>query len=135
MTNPTIPAADVEAVAEAIYPELIREDHNTPDMAKAALTAALSLGYRRGGEVGWVSVDERKPDILKSTFYAGVASDEVATITPQGLQFMRWVWYEDNSEWMYCEQNGNMDRISKDSMPTHWMPLPQPPKVAGGDGG
>lgn len=46
MTNPTIPAADVEHVAKAIAS---RQNTTFREEAHAALAAALSLGYRRDG--------------------------------------------------------------------------------------
>lgn len=34
-------------------------------------------------------------------------------------------WNDESGGWNFCEEEGEID---KDWKPTHWMPLPEPPK-------
>ena len=79
----------------------------------------------------WISVDERLPErngrfliYTKHIYGAGIS---IANYTPKytwGEESLmgRAVWFRFDSEWGDCEIEGV----------THWMPLPEAPKMKGG---
>lgn len=75
-----------------------------------------SAGYRKQSEGEWISVEERLPEPHKLVL---VLWERVGEGTFYG--FARYqredVWYVSNE---------GMPRV------THWMPLPEPPKMKGG---
>lgn len=59
---------------------------------------------------GWISVEDRLPEIRQKVLVC--ARDHIDTD-----------WLTNDGKWMYCQ----IRKI------THWMPLPQPPKMKGTD--
>lgn len=74
--------------------------------------ALYNAGYRKQSE--WISVDERLPE--KCTHV--IVCDE------SGIVGEAWHSKEDHFDWMIDE---------KLVFATHWMPLPEPPKMKGGE--
>ena len=72
----------------------------------------------------WISVDERLPN--EDGWYItytnangkneGVIAQRLVTATVRGKKTRRWEWQTRVSPWIV----------------THWMPLPEPPKMEGG---
>jgi len=64
----------------------------------------------------WISVDERLPDFDKSVFvYCRIYGRFIAYYTRIT---------EDTNDGIWCDWNDNRGILP----PTHWMPLPEPPK-------
>lgn len=84
-------------------------------------TEPISCGHEKGGE--WISVSERLPE--KEGYYItftlcsnnGVIPLKFVFTTVRGQKVKRWEWNGRISPWVV----------------THWMPLPEPPKMKGGE--
>ena len=77
-----------------------------------------NAGYRKQG---WISVDERLPD--------EVYGDEIIICTEDGVVGAG--RYDGEFSWMANEGSDFYD-LGTDSRVTHWMPLPEAPKMKGG---
>lgn len=84
--------------------------------------ALIEADYRKQG---WISVDERLPekdgDYITFTNVTGSSKGVIAmhfvTKTVRGMKVRRWEWCGRISPWGV----------------THWMPMPEPPKMKGGE--
>ena len=79
----------------------------------------VAKGYRKQSE--WISVDERLPDKFGKylTYIKSHYSSYVDILYYDSNQS---AWYFFDNEWGDCEVNDV----------THWMPLPEAPKMKGG---
>ena len=80
-------------------------------------------GYRKQSE--WISVDERLPDeggkyVVYRKLYTGLSSVDIINYDTNYDGHA--MWYFVDSDWGDCEVNNV----------THWMPLPEAPKMKGG---
>lgn len=87
-------------------------DGHTPSDAIKRIGNLTCAGYRKQSE--WISVEERLPE--KYTYI--IVCDEDGTV---GEAFC---YKEGGFEWMHIQENAFV---------THWMPLPEPPKMKGGE--
>lgn len=98
--------------------ECVNADCMFTDKAEAIYNA----DYRKQSE--WISVEERLPE--KDGCYItytnakgssnGVIAQSLVTRTIRGIKVRRWEWQTKISPWIV----------------THWMPLPEAPKMKGG---
>lgn len=76
---------------------------------------------------GWISVEDKLPD--EDGEYIVYAQDE-SSLPNEGIwyenvvvvayyRFDEWTWYEDDNEYDITD------------IVTHWMPLPEPPRMEG----
>lgn len=93
---------------------------------------AIKMNAKSYRKQEWISVDERLPDIdagKKGRYGRGLRSVRVLCACKQkdGRTFVKEGYYEP------CANGDVVWRIpgSIDSV-THWMPLPEPPKMKGG---
>ena len=88
------------------------------DLVDAIGNKIFASVYRKQSEGEWISVDDRLPEAGKLVLCIWERGDD-----KQNYGFGRYqahdVWYVSN-EGMPCV--------------THWMPLPEPPKMKGGEG-
>lgn len=70
---------------------------------------------------GWVSVEERLPDVGKKLG----ESDYILCLTEFSEQVV--CWYNRNNEWIVA--NYKADSLPLVPQITHWQPLPSPPKT------
>lgn len=86
---------------------------HTEDLCHDVSETCYNAGYRKQE---WISVDERLPE-------------------PNKLVLC--IWEREDDGWNYGfarYQRENVWYVSNEGMPrvTHWMPLPEPPKMKGG---
>lgn len=104
----------IEEMAEEL------ENHTCMSQFQAEIASRIlyTLGYRKQSEGEWISVYDRLPEAGKLVLCIGERGDD-----KQNYGFGRYqahdVWYVSN-EGIPCV--------------THWMPLPEPPKMKGGEG-
>ena len=78
----------------------------------------------------WIRVKDKKPKAIKGHDY----SENVLVICNGRLMVMAYCWIdcdEENSGWAWCNCYGDIHgdaEFDDDYSPTHWMPLPKPPK-------
>ncbi len=106
------------------YIEECHEEGNAPidTYEEYIADAVLGAGYRKQE---WISVDERLPeeDGCYITYTnangksKGVIAQSLVTRTIRGIKVRRWEWQTKVSPWIV----------------THWMPLPEAPKMKGGE--
>ena len=95
-----------------------------PKMRRYAYRA-YRKGYRKQE---WISVDERLPDkggkyIVYREFCNGLSLINIINYDPNYDGHAMWFLFD--GEWGDCEVNNV----------THWMPLPEPPKMKGHENG
>lgn len=113
-----------EQIAEMA--EFIHVDSSFPGFEEDALQLAEELykaGYKRQVEGEWISVDDRLPD--KNTMVLGF----IHTVYVDGSCWDTILVMELNSAGYFVPFNCS---AIKDNSVTHWMPLPEPPKMKGG---
>ena len=91
-------------------------DHTAIFDAKATAEKMVTKGYRKQE---WISVDERLPE--EEGYYLCVLADDIVAPYVLRVQFSNNKFFI--SEW-HEENTGRKV--------THWMPLPEPPKMKGG---
>lgn len=78
-----------------------------------------------GGMTKWISVKERLPEIGKNVLiYFKSGEMAVAFVFDTDEDFVFWRAVTDDGWTCDCG-----------AVPTHWMPLPEPPKEGGGEDG
>ena len=93
-----------------------------PDDCEKIGQILYNAGYRKQE---WISVDERLPDkggryIAHRKLYIGTSLVDIINYDPNYDGHT--AWYFVDRDWGDCEVNGV----------THWMPLPEAPKMKGG---
>lgn len=103
----------IEEMAEFLWRNtLIHTEDLCHDVAETLVTAC----YRK--QSAWISVEERLPD----------ADKNVLVITAHGsFKVARCNIYKNGTEVIWATNDGLGERAI-----THWMPLPEPPKMKGG---
>jgi hypothetical protein len=95
-------------------------DHLKPETINKVAEYLYNAGYRKQSE--WISVDERLPDKF-GKYLTYRKSHCVSYVDILDYDTNQSVWSFFDSDWGDCE----VDDV------THWMPLPEAPKMKGGE--
>ena len=105
----------------------ISAEEEVPDFSNDTLDYFMkSLGYRKQSE--WISVDERLPDPNEDCLVAAKVGDRTVVDLGERVESFNIRTGEHYCEWMIANDwdEGEGCEI------THWMPIPEPPKMKGG---
>ena len=126
MTPLDILANDINQHCPDLAENYCGDTHCTACLANALHNA----GYRKQKEGEWISVDERLPELesTRSDGYHRPRSVRVLCVCEQrsGKVFVKEGYYELFGKTVCWRIPGSIDSI------THWMPLPEAPKMKGG---
>jgi hypothetical protein len=109
---------------EKVIADAFMADYNIGcDPCPGTVAEALYLeGYRK--QSGWVSVDERLPE----------ADVRCLVWAKNVLWRIKFAWYYEPTKKWYVNIAGDIkDEVKDGVMITHWMPIPEPPEMKGGE--
>lgn len=99
----------------------VSQEHLLAYTREIALHCAVALGSPPEGMAGWISVDERLPEVVPNM------SGCVETIAFWDDGAIETSWFWRGGKWQHAD--GEMD-YHRESKVAHWMPLPAPPLPA-----
>ena len=104
-------------IARHIAEHLYAQDHRKR-------SEPISCGHENGG--GWISVKERLPEECKNVLCFARNKTMIAFMekVEDCGEYVPVFW-----DWVAYDRDDTYDEVCA----THWMPLPEPPKMKGGD--
>jgi hypothetical protein len=94
-------------------------DHHGRCMVRLEAEWIYEAGYRK--QSAWISVDDRMPTECENVLCFEKGKVYVAFLENAEYSAVWWDWVDYDRDDTWTERT-----------PTHWMPLPQPPKMKGG---
>ena len=108
----------IEEMAEYIFGNAITHDTRFKEDCRSIARDLYTAGYRKQSE--WISVEERLPEDEKAVLcYYGF--DDLGMMFTGVLSYF---CFDPDPHWQHADTGFTV---------THWMPLPEPPKMKGGE--
>ena len=115
----------IEEMASIINGSLVSEYYPEPEYIPTA-TELYNAGYRKQSE--WISVDERLPDIELHKAKAVVPDVLFPCLVVREGNIVSYI----EKAWYWGAKFTTQDCTDITDSITHWMPLPEAPKIKGG---